>query len=107
MFLEGVVRAGADCGKMRRSCCGDYPPRVPLLALEPAARGPVPPFASDHTQARVSILQFSLVLSADLRQGWLCDRRHLLAHGKADGQKRKHKKGFNRAFHAVIVLLAV
>lgn len=107
MFLEGVVRAGADCGKMGRSCRGDYPPRVPLLALEPAARGPVLPFASDHTQASLSILQFSLVLSDDLRQGWLCDKRHLLAHGKADGQKCKHKKGFNRAFHALTVLLAV
>ena len=55
-FLEGAIRAGAICDKMERSSRGDHPPRVQLLDLKPAARGPMLPFAGDHTQASVSIL---------------------------------------------------
>lgn len=84
VFLKGAVRAGADCSKIGGSGRGDDSPRVGLLVLERAARGPELPCASDHTRANLHPSQVSPVLSADLRRGQLCDRRWLLAHGKAD-----------------------
>lgn len=59
------------------------------------------------TPKPVRLLQTSPILSTDLRLGWVCDRRWLLAHGKADEPNGSLKQAFSRAFHALGLLPAV